>query len=388
MKVCFETFGCRLNKAEALQMEAEYLAQGWDVTTDHKDADLFVVRGCSVTRRAQAGCERLIAHLHRHYPTIPIRVCGCLSKKGYSPLALPNAKADAEAVPTRTARAYLKVQDGCSGHCTFCIVPRFRGRSNSTDLTAVLDKAKRFIDAGYHELVVTGCNLSLYASQGKRLPDLVEALARLDADCRIRIGSVEPGSCALETVHAMAGWANVCKFLHLPVQSGSRQILLAMKRPYDVNDIDEVAETAERLMPALGLGCDIITGFPGETDLDFAATRGLLKRHRFSNVHVFPFSSRPGTVADTLPERIPSEIRSSRAHKVSHDASRARTSFARKFAQRNVEVLVEHELEGKSVGWTGEYFRCEIKGQVPRKSLVRVAVSKVEGDRLFGTLTR
>ena len=227
MKVCFETFGCRLNKAEALQMEADYLARGWERTESHADADLFVIRGCSVTAHAQSECEKLITHLKRKYPLAQFRICGCIDKKslkvsGFESLNVraprpPNFQtlklSNPLTVPTRTARAYLKVQDGCAGNCTFCIVPKFRGTSKSEDCTELLDKAKRFIEAGYHEIVVTGCNLSLYASQGKRLPDLLAALAGLDADCRIRLGSIEPGSCALETVQAMAERSNVCRFL-------------------------------------------------------------------------------------------------------------------------------------------------------------------------------
>ena len=237
MKVCFETFGCRLNKAEALQMEADYLARGWSVTRSHADANLIVVRGCSVTSRAQRECERLIDHLKRHYPKAQLKVCGCLantSKLSTSRLRNPTTS---QSLPFRTARAYLKVQDGCAGKCTFCIVPKFRGESRSEPFTDLLDRAKRFIDAGYHEIVVTGCNLALYCSQGKRLPELLDALAKLSApaDCRIRLGSLEPGGCAIETVAAIAendsttpafaiseGW----KVKALPIPSQRRAPLL------------------------------------------------------------------------------------------------------------------------------------------------------------------
>ena len=211
MKVCFETFGCRLNKAEALQMEADYLARGWEVTSKHSDANLIVVRGCSVTARAQSDCEKLIEHLKRHYPAAQIKPCGCLKSDSRNPAVFPSIKQSnnqtvehSSAIPTRTARAYLKIQDGCAGACTFCIVPKFRGESRSESFTGLLDRTKRFIDAGYREIVLTGCNLALYASEGKRLPELVSALADLSDSCRFRLGSLEPGPCALETVPAMA----------------------------------------------------------------------------------------------------------------------------------------------------------------------------------------
>ena len=386
MKVCFETFGCRLNKAEALQMEADYLARGWQLTEKHADADLFVIRGCSVTARAQRDCEKLITHLKRHYPLAQFRICGCLSStstrsskrlKPLEPLKRP------EPLPVRTARAYLKVQDGCAGKCTFCIVPKFRGASRSEDFSAVIDRAKRFIDAGYHEIVVTGCNLSLFCSQEKRLPDLVTALAELDAGCRIRIGSIEPGACAIETIHAMSEHANVCRFLHLTVQSGSERILQAMRRPYSVRDIDTAVTAATKQLQKLGLGCDLMTGFPGESELDHTATCGLLKRLPFNNAHVFPFSERTGTPAAAFPDAVPKALRSSRAHELSKLIRSKRESFAKSFLGQTVELVVEDEKSQQ--GWTGEYLACKlIKGTHKRKSIVRACVTKTEGDTLYG----
>jgi len=393
MKVCFETFGCRLNKAEALQMEAEYLAKGWELTDEHSDADLFVVRGCSVTARAQDECEKLISHLQRHYPKTPLRTCGCLPIGKSVSRPLQNQKEEirflsrsdleiASPLPIRTARAYLKVQDGCSGKCTFCIVPTFRGSSVSVPFTELLDKAKRFIDAGYHEIVVTGCNLSLYASEGKRLPDLLAALADLSSGCRIRLGSLEPGACAQETVRVLAEHANICRFLHIPVQSGSNRILSAMKRPYLVRDVDTLVTSAVKELPGLGLGCDLMTGFPDESELDFESTKGLLKRLPFNNAHVFPYSERPGTLAAGLGGALPKLIRSERAHRLSRIVRASRRKFALSFVGKTVEIVAEDKE--KAVGWTSEYLRCKAKGCAPRKSLVRVRIKDTKEDVLIG----
>lgn len=387
MKVCFETFGCRLNKAEALQQEADYLAAGWELTDKHSDADLFVVRGCSVTARAQHDCERLVDHLKRKYPATPIRIEGCLEKplvQRLRPAMLARNVAHAhDCIPVRTARAYLKAQDGCSGKCTFCIVPHFRGQSTSVPFTELADKTRRFLDAGYREIVLTGCNLSLYASEGKRLPDLVEALADMaaEASARIRIGSLEPGACALETVHAMAGRRGACRFLHIPVQSGSDRMLRAMRRDYTVADVEELAGTAVRLLPNLGLGCDLMTGFPDESELDFRATMGLLKRMPFSNAHVFPFSERPGTLAAGLPGAVDKKIRSQRAHSLAELAAAKRLKFAKRFIGRTVEVVSEQD-SGCS-GWTAEYLYCRSVSPVPRKTLVKILVTSVHRNAML-----
>ena len=391
MKICFETFGCRLNKAEALQQEADFLAAGMEITDSHKDADLIVVRGCSVTSKAQHDCERLIEHLRRKYPQTPVKIEGCLTADRFTNLPkVPEvpSKPGTPTVPVRTARAYLKVQDGCSGKCTFCIVPKFRGSSSSLPFDELLDKARRFIDAGYCEIVVTGCNLSLYASGGKRLPELVSALAALSQKCRIRIGSLEPGQCAMDTVEAMAESKNICRFLHVPVQSGSDKVLKAMHRPYAVPDMEKLATLARKRMPLIGLGCDLMTGFPGETEADFQDTVMLLGRLPFSNVHVFPFSSRPGTVAATMGWQIDREVRSQRAHRLATLGEAKREAFARLFLGKVVEIVSER----KSVcaGWSGEYLYCKVpKTFAPRKSLVRMIVTGVMRDAvLLGRFTR
>ena len=403
MKVCFETFGCRLNKAEALQMEAEYLAKGWVLTANHREADLFVVRGCSVTARAERECEKCIAHLRHHYPNIPVRVFGCLKSAQGLPAAIdrrrrsmaldggrPSATATDRSQPTepplpmRTARAYLKVQDGCSAHCAFCIVPKFRGPSVSVPFADVIGQASRFVDAGYHELVVTGCNLTHYASEGRRLPDLVDALAALSADCRIRLGSIEPGAVARETVDAMADHANVCRFLHVSVQSGSNRVLMAMQRPYLAADVDALIEQAERRMPHLGLGCDLMTGFPDESDVDFTATKLMLERLKFNLAHVFPYSERPGTVAATLGNPVAKNVRSSRAHTLARVADAARVRYAQSFIGKTVEIVVERDKA--CVGRTSEYLVCDAVGSAKRKTVARIFVTSTEGSQLHGRI--
>ena len=395
MKVCFDTFGCRLNRAEALALEAGFLARGWTTTDRHADANLIVVRGCSVTARAQRDCEKHIAHLRAKYPMKRLVVTGCL-KDRRNEILLRDVK---PATPTRTARAYLKVQDGCNGNCAFCIVPQFRGKSAAVDFDAVLDDAKRFLDAGYRELVVTGCNLSHYLSQGRRLPELVAALAELDggAGFRVRLGSLEPSPVALETVRAAAAHANVCRYLHIPVQSGSDRILGAMRRPYTTRDVTALVHEAERLMPGLGLGCDILTGFPDEMDYDFLATQSLLTRLPFNKYHVFPFSERPGTVAARLPNAVPREIRHARAHAIADQGETARVRFVNGFKGKTVTIVVEDER--RLAGWTSEYVWCEVgeekanafthargRGarQIRRRDLVEIAVKDVHGHVLAG----
>ena len=388
MNICFETFGCRLNRAEALDDQAKCLAKGHRLVASHADADMIVVRGCSVTARAQRDCEKLIEHLRAKYPAKRVFLTGCIA----------NAKkleiSDESALPTFSARAYLKVQDGCSCGCTFCIVPKFRGAPVSVPFTEVIDKAKRFIDAGYHEIVVTGCNLMLYSSEGRRLTDLVAALAELSPDCRVRLGSIEPGAQAMELVNAMHERDNICRFLHLSVQSGSDIILKAMRRPYQVKEVDALALEAVRLMPQICLGCDLIAGFPGESEMDFRLTKGLLSRHHFTNVHAFPFSERPGTLAAAMQEKVLPDLRRKRARELGAMGEECRRRFAKRFVGRTVDVVVEND--NPPSGWTGEYLWFEASQATGmfrmittsreslRKRLMKFKVRSAHAGTLYG----
>ena len=395
VKAKFITFGCRLNRAEALDDEARFIADGWEATDSDGKADVFVVRGCSVTSRAQRECEKLIAGLKRKHPQATVLVRGCLPGKtddSFRPMLPLSGKTSVpgnkDSLPLRTARAYLKVQDGCSGNCTFCIVPKFRGKSRSVAFDELVERAKRFIDAGYREIVVTGCNLSLYASQGKRLAELLAALAVLDGGVRIRLGSLEPGERACESVHAIAEHANICRFLHIPVQSGSERILKAMQRPYTVEAVEELVGLATSLVGDIALGCDMMAGFPGESQTDFLESVKLLNRCRFTNAHVFPYSERPGTPAAAFPSPIPKEIRSARAKQLAKIAERERQRFKSGFIGQEVEVVIENEE--KSAGWTSQYLwfersRPQSENAPKRREIAVFTVSEIKNGILRGT---
>ena len=398
MNICFETFGCRLNRAETLEDQARCLAKGHRIVQAHADADMIVIRGCSVTAKAQRDCEKLIEHLRERYPAKRLFLTGCIANAKKLDISVISRSVEMPAkkapVPTATARAYLKVQDGCSCGCTFCIVPKFRGAPTSVPFTEVIDKAKRFIESGYHEIVVTGCNLMLYASEGRRLADLTAALAEISPDCRIRLGSVEPGEQAIELVRAMAEKTNICRFLHLSVQSGSDVILKAMRRPYTSKDVDTLAGEATKLMPSICLGCDLIAGFPGESEMDFRLTKGLLVRHHFANVHAFPFSERPGTLAAAMPGRILPDIRKKRARELAEIGAESRRMFAKRFVGRVVDVVVEND--NPPSGWTSEYLWLEASRATGmfwtvttsreslRKKCIRFKVRSAHAGTLYG----
>ena len=396
MKVCFETFGCRLNRAEALEMEAAFLARGWSLAKNHEDADLVVIRGCAVTSRAEAETARMAEHLRTKYPMKRVIVTGCVRQRRNEHWLKDLPSAAETPVPVRTARAWLKVQDGCAGKCSFCTVPRFRGAPRSVPLEDAVARAERFVEAGYREIVVTGCSLSQYLSGGKRLADLIAALAAISRDCRIRLGSLEPSQAADDAIRAVAENPNACRNIHLAVQSGSMKILSAMRRPYTARKAAETATLARSLIQDAGLGCDMISGFPGETDSDHLSSIAFLKHFGFVNVHAFPYSERPGTAAATLPGAVPRDVRAWRSRELATLADRQREKFAARFKGRTVEIVVENEKN--AAGWTPEYLWCSVsphqarslalaaarEGRTLRKSVLRVHIDKAEKGALEG----
>lgn len=393
MRIGFVTFGCRLNKAEALDMEAQYAADGWEVVPVGSGAkrggpppDVIVVRGCSVTAKAQRDCETTIAHLRARHPKAEMRVVGCMPSagsrkplaadcKGPTPsvLRLATDGYRAAGVNTRLSRAYLKVQDGCSCRCSYCIVPQFRGAPVSVPFGDVLARGRAFLAAGFREIVVAGCNLCLYRDGRRRLPELVAALAALESPGhRIRLGSIEPGICDGALLDAMERCPNVCRHIHLSVQSGSDRILSLMRRPYTAERVAALCDDARRrLGPRLALGADVIAGFPGETDADHEATEELL-RGRFVHLHAFPYSERPGTDAAAMSPTVPAALRRARAKELERIGAANRDAFAEALAGEEVVVCVERDGNGRTDG----YLRCILEGTAPRSSLAHATVKK------------
>jgi len=397
------TFGCKTNQYETQAMREQLLAAGAREVDDPRAADLLLVNTCSVTARADASCRRALRALKRENPHARLAVIGCAvdlaqawvaSLPGVD-LRIPNADkhrlaslllgepSPAPPPDPRLAltirdfrdhtRAFLKIQDGCAGSCSYCTVPRARGRPASRPLPEILEEARILADRGFREIVLTGINIGAYAwGDRTRLAEVVAALSAHAAPARLRLGSVEPNLVSDDLLAALAASARACPHLHLPLQSGCDAILAAMRRPYTC---EQFAATVARVRAALdrpGLTTDVIVGFPGEGEAEFTETLAFCERIGFSGMHIFPYSPRPGTPAAALRRTQSNRTVSARHARLRAAAEEAAAQFAASFVGEEAEALLEAAEGGTLTGYTERYLRARVAADSARlRTVVR-----------------
>jgi threonylcarbamoyladenosine tRNA methylthiotransferase MtaB len=375
------TLGCKVN-----QYETEYVRQGLIDAGHFRDAapgepaDVCIVNTCTVTNEGDAKSRQVIRRLARQNPDARLIVMGCYATREPDQVArLPGVVevvTDKRELPDLLGRfgvldvpegisrfgdrhrAYVKVQDGCLLQCSYCIIPRVRPQMSSRPAAAILEEARRLIDAGYREMVLTGIHLGHYGVEGNsdkpkehwnRLSTLLSRLAQLPGEFRIRLSSIEATEVTRELLDVMAEHADrVCPHLHICLQSGSDQVLRRMKRRWGSQRfIDRCGLVCERLdRPALTT--DVIVGFPGETDEDFERTCEVVRQVGFCKVHIFPFSARRGTPAADMADQVPKGVKSARSAELAKIERRQRLAYVGNLIGDRLEVLVEETIEEAS----------------------------------------
>lgn len=411
VRVAIKTFGCRLNQAETARFAVDFAAAGWAVVPFGAAAEVVVIHGCAVTRTAELKCLQLARSVKRAARDAKavepfVVLVGCVveadaARREWVGVDLLLARGDKErvveivcarlgqALSTRSGpfdrsgqgeqsrgprrkRALLKVQDGCNFFCSYCIVPHTRGAPVSRPWQEVLDEARSLAQEGFAELVIAGCNVACYRDGARGLAELVAAIAAIGEVQRIRLSSIEPSTSEREIIDLMAACRKLCRYLHLPLQSGDAETLRRMGRRYTPEEYAETVRTAVRRMPDLAVGTDVIVGFPGETEAAFERTRQFVSALPFSNLHVFPYSERPGTPAAACAGAVPRAIRRARARALVRLHAAKRLAFAGQFVGRTVEVLIESlDPDGCGRGWSGQYLGCRVNG-VQRASIGRL----------------
>jgi threonylcarbamoyladenosine tRNA methylthiotransferase MtaB len=422
-RVAISTLGCKTNQFESAAMIEQLQTAGYLVVPFTATADIYIVNSCTVTARTDAETRRLIRRARRLNPESRIIATGCYAqvapgelekmpeldcvlgnqeKHNISALmeagenSVSDISATSLAEPLKLTsfaehtRAFLQIQNGCNSFCSYCIVPYARGRSRSVTPVDVIKGVRDFAANGFKEVVLTGIHLGAYGldlSDQTSLTCLIREIDAVGIVPRLRIGSVEPNEVSNELLSLMAASSRICPHLHLPLQSGSDAVLKRMGRPYTSALFQDLAEKISAALPGAFIGADVIAGFPGETDAEFEETVRLCEELPFSDMHVFPYSSRPGTKAAGMPGHLAAKTISERAARLREIATSKKRSFLERFVGSEQLVLIQgfDQRTGLCRGLSRNYLTVEFHGEaafVNREMRVKILGS--DGVKCFG----
>lgn len=394
MKLKTVTLGCKVNQYETEFVREGLLGIGYQDAGEGQQADLCVVNTCTVTAEGDSKSRQLIRRLARDNPASRIVVMGCYATRAPDEVAeLPNVaevitdkrelpdllgRFGVTDVPTgisgfgRRHRAYVKVQDGCMLRCSFCIIPHVRPRLTSRPMDHILDEVRRLVAGGYRELVLTGIHLGHYGvdwnrerpkQEWTRLSHLVEAIVKLPGDFRVRLSSIEATEVTRELIDAIVEHGDkICPHLHISMQSGSDSVLRRMRRRWGSQRFVDRCRLLQERLDQPAITTDILVGFPGETDREFAETCDVARQIGFSKIHIFPFSARRGTPAADMPGQIPKKIKQQRGRELAQIEAELRDAYFASLQGRQLRVLVESPLKdrpGYAVGTSCRYAPVE-----------------------------
>ena len=427
MKFAFYTLGCKTNQYETQAMERILQEMGHEIGTFDETCDAYVVNTCSVTAVADKKNRAVIRRCRKAHPEAIIAVCGCYSQHDapavaalgvdviggsakrqefvdmlLSALAERTPRQDVDQALRRRSfeilpaggleertRAMLKVQDGCVNFCSYCIIPYTRGPVRSAPLDVILEQAKELAGRGYKEIVITGIEI---ASWGVDLPGkppmdvMLAAVCQAVPEVRIRLGSLEPRVITREFCEKMAAYKNLCPQFHLSMQSGCDSVLQRMRRKYDTTRYYESVRLLREFFPDCAVTTDMIVAFPGETEEEFRASLEFIRKCDFADMHIFPYSRRPGTPADKMPgqhNNATKEARSKAAIAVAEEMSLA---YRRKLLGKRQEVLFEEDANGFAVGHAPNYVKIYAPGQDLHNQIRTVTVTEVYRDGVKGVI--
>lgn len=400
-KVALHTLGCKLNFAETATIARQFTDRGYDVVDFGSPADVVVLNTCTVTEKADRECRQLVRRALRRSPGAYVIVTGCFaqlqpqqigsisgvdlvagSKEKFSLFeyatfekslkaalhvsaiqeSISASMADSAGFEDRT-RAFVKIQDGCDYQCSFCTIPLARGTSRSVSIQEVAVRAREIAEKGYKEIVLTGVNVGDYETEGKdTLRDVITTLESIDGIERIRISSIEPNLLNDELLARWLESPKVCNHFHIPLQSGSDEVLKNMKRRYNTSWYAGRISAIKAAAPESGIGADVIVGFPGETDSQFEETYQFLVEQPLSYLHVFSYSERPNTKAAAMDDKTDAHQRAERSERLRILSDKKRHSFHEGLIGTTVSVLFENPIQnGIQSGLSREYARTYVR---------------------------
>ncbi len=421
----FTTLGCRLNQAESDSMAEDLGGRGLTPAGEGQDPDVVVVNTCTVTKEATKASRMALRRAVKKHPQAKVVAIGCYAVSNPEEIAAidgvdvilgnddketfadalagnattaPLLQLGFRSIPAATTsappkiRANLKAQTGCDEWCTFCIIPKTRGPLRSMDEDSLVAEARRRVASGARELVLTGVHLGKYnfdrGGDESDLLRLFERLLRIDGVMRLRLSSILSAHLTDDVIAFIAAEPRICRYLHVPLQSGHDEILEAMHRPYRIADYIERVERAQGALDGLALATDIIVGFPGETEEHFEATLSVVAGIGFSKLHVFRYSARADTAAAEMDDVVHPDVKRDRSKRLIDLGNRLRTDFLSGHLGRPLEVLVEDErvIDGVSIcsGQTDDYVRVWFEGDGLLGRVVLVEGHEVRADGIRG----
>ncbi len=414
-----DVLGCKVNQYDARQIALLLERYGLQLATAPEQADLIVIHTCGVTAAAAQKSRQTIRRMQRGNPLAEVVVTGCaaneaLTKTVLSPTLRVPAGADwlqhlaeqiesletplsglAKTIETDAfavasfgdhTRAFLKVQDGCDIGCTYCIVPQLRKAPRDKSIEAAVAEAIQLTQKGYRELVVTGVSVGLYGRKsGHSLAELLKHLLEIPDLGRIRLSSLHPGELTDELLEVWAASERIMPHLHLSLQSGSNTILQAMRRGYTAEEYLAAVERARAALHNPAFTTDVIVGFPGETEQHFEETLAFCKQVGFSQMHVFTYSPRPGTLAAQMKAQVNGAVASQRGERLRALAKEMALEFHREFLGKEIEVLVERVDGDLATGYSEHYIPVEFQGlEVSKGQLVSLVAKEATPQGLRG----
>lgn len=427
MKFAFCSLGCKANQCETASLEFQCVSLGHEVVPFSEIADIYIINTCAVTATGCRKSRTVVHSARKNAPNAIIAVCGCYSqmnpqelidngadivfgtadKSKIVPQAISFAQCKSspqifasENTPctfeplsgslSERTRAYLKIEDGCNNFCTYCIIPHVRGRVRSPQREFILSELDSLAKNGYKEVVLTGIEISSYGlDTGDNLTDLLKIICSQYPDIRFRLGSLEPRTITQEFCSELSSFTNLCNHFHLSLQSGCDSTLKRMGRKYDTARYYESVRLLRENFKNCGITTDLIVGFPGETEEEFADTLEFIQKCNFSSMHIFPYSKREGTPACKMSNQIPKSIKEQRAKQASEIARRMHDEFYDSMVGQTLSVIFEQNIGGDVwIGHSSNYCDVTVHSDTDMKNIQKeVKIISNVGNYICGNIT-
>ena len=420
MKVCVITLGCKVNAYESEHIKEQFINKDYKIVRIDENPDVVIINTCTVTNQSDAKSRKMIRLAKRTNPNCVLVVCGCASEHHKEKLIdldidilignhnkskivelvtnylknqnkivefpnimeVPFENMEIKKFLNRT-RGFVKIQDGCNNYCSYCIIPYMRGNCRSKDIMDAYNEIKDLVSNGYKEIVLTGIHTGNYGEdKDYDLVDLIKLITPLENLLRIRISSIEITEITDKFINELKTNRKLCNHMHIPLQSGSNEILKLMNRKYNKEEYINIINKIREARPNINITTDLIVGFPYENDELFKETIETIKKIEFTKIHVFPYSIRDNTKAATMKNQVDEKIKKGRVQEILNLSNYLETKYYQKFLNKEVEVLIENENEGL----TDNYIKVKLEKKYNNGETKKVIIRKVDNKEVYGEI--